>query len=107
MFKTHIVLVLLVCAPLSVFANQGVDPTKPLTGSTISTSVKKTGALVLESVVSREKSRVAIINGKLLKQGDTIGKYQIKRLEKNSVLLASFDGELELTIFSEEVAISK
>ena len=95
--------------PWLAVAKSGVDPTRPLTGSSSANiaSVKKTGALVLESIISRQKSRMAIINGTLLKQGDSIGKYQVKKLAKNSVLLTSIDGELELLLFPEEVAISK
>lgn len=103
MFKLFALLIIIFCAPS--FAERGVDPTRPLAGFVSPERVKKEGKLILESIFTRGNSRIAIINGKLLKSGDNIGLYRLNTINAKSVVLNSEQGELELSLFSAEVAI--
>jgi len=87
---------------------QNIDPTKPLSsyGSTGENSLKKEGAMVLETIVYSEQVRTAVINGKILKVGDTIGEHQVLVVNDKSVILGLNEERLKLTLFSEIVVKS-
>jgi len=92
---------------VSSFA-QNVDPTKPLSSYGIASvnSLKKEGAMVLETIVYSEQVRTAVINGKILKVGDTIGEYKMLAVNDKSVILGLDEERLKLTLFSEIVVKS-
>jgi len=92
---------------VSSFA-QNIDPTKPLSsyGSAGENSLKKEGAMVLETIVYSEQVRTAVINGKILKVGDTIGEHQVLVVNDKSVILGLNEERLKLTLFSEIVVKS-
>ena len=81
---------------------QNVDPTKPLSfyGFASSNNVKKDNPLVLETIVYGEQVRTAIINGKVLKVGDTIGEHKVLVVNDKNVVLGRDDERLKLTLFS-------
>jgi len=84
---------------------QNVDPTKPLSAHGVSSTnkVKKVNELVLETIVYGDNIRTAIINGKLLKVGDTIGGHEVLVVNDKSVTLGRDQERLKLTIFSDVV----
>ena len=51
----------------------------------------------LDGISWKEDGAIAIINGEVLREGDTIGEYEIKKIEKSSVILVYKDQELKLT----------
>jgi len=106
-FKSTIVVSICVVISLLslVAAAQQVDPTKPF-GSSGYTDAKskKIDKLILQSIVKQSSEKNAIISGKLLKVGDKIGKYKLKRIKTNSVILMSADNKIELSLFSDVVA---
>jgi len=100
------IVVFLVIAP--TFA-QSVDPTKPLSAyghANASNNLKKANPLVLETIVYGEKVRTAIINGKVLKVGDTIGEHKVLVVNDKNVVLGRDDERLKLSLFSDVVVKS-
>jgi hypothetical protein len=87
---------------------QSVDPTKPLSAYGIADAnhANKVTPLVLETIVYGDKVRTAIINGKVLKVGDTIGRHKVLVVNDKSVTLGLDDERLTLTIFSDVVVKS-
>lgn len=70
-------------------------------------SVEKTESLnselALEGIVWDERGgSVAIIGGVVVQQGERVGMYQVKTIQKASVLLQSEEGELILRMPAEE-----
>jgi len=84
---------------------KNIDPTKPLSAHGVSSTnkVKKVNELVLETIVYGDNIRTAIINGKLLKVGDTIGGHEVLVVNDKSVTLGRDQERLKLTIFSDVV----
>ena len=93
--------------PAFTISAQNVDPTKPLSthGIASSNNVKKSGSLVLETIVYGNQIRTAIINGKLLKVGDTIGEHKVLIVNDKNVVLGRDDERLKLTLFSAAVVV--
>ena len=64
---------------------------------------KPNGNLALEGIVWDEKGdSVAIINGAVVQQGGKVGAYQVKAIQKTSVLLESGEGKIVLRMPAEE-----
>lgn len=81
-----------------------VDPTKPFTGnklSSLSNSNVVQEQLKLDSIIHGKNVHTAVVNGTLLKVGDTIGEYTLTKVNDKSVVLSSDDENKELTIFSQ------
>mgnify|MGYP000100189656 FL=1 len=90
----------------AVANNNGVDPTKPLSGSKQSKAVNLGKKLVLESIFHGSNGgsmRTAIINGKPLKVNDTIGEYTLVAVNDNNVVLRSSEKRVKLSIFADVV----
>jgi len=86
-------------------SSQQVDPTKPFGSSGISGNKSEIpDKLILQSIIKQNSEKNAIISGKLLKVGDKIGEYNLKRIKTNSVILMSDDKKIELSLFSDVVA---
>lgn len=100
-----IAILLLLISP--VFAGQGLDPTKPLIGTSTKITKVEKSTLVLQSIIAREQSRKAIINGKTLIVGDRIGLYELISIDAHGVVLSSPQRELKLSLFSTAVTNSK
>jgi hypothetical protein len=82
---------------------KGLDPTKPLLGSTKSMVVKMTDNIVLEGIFHGshgEQTHTAVINGKALKVNDYIGDYRLVAVNDNNVVLRSSEKRLKLSLFS-------
>ncbi|XQW85542.1 hypothetical protein ACOYR1_02080 [Thalassotalea piscium] len=101
-------IVILMLSPTCVFA-QEIDPTSPLFGSEVNLNQKSNQAIQLQSIVGQGKQATVVINGKVLRLGGLIEQYQLAKINKNSVVLASTstDKRLELSLFSPVVAESK
>jgi hypothetical protein len=90
---------------------QNIDPTKPLSSNSFS-SVSKTGKtinaeLILESIVHGSEVHTAVINGQVLKVGDSILQYELVAVNNTSVVLRSAEKRLKLSVFSGVVVKSK
>lgn len=96
----------LACMAFPASAERGIDPTRPLSGVTTAQSKVAKNRLVLQSIVENEHSRKAIINGKILKVGDSIGQYELVAINARTVVLNSLQKEMELSLFSATVAKS-
>lgn len=84
-----------------------VDPTRPLSGNyQLSSNSQHKGELRLQSIVTSAEQRKAVISGQSVKVGDTIGKYQVKQIVKNKVVLFSSERVIELELFGSSVKIS-
>jgi len=90
---------------------QNVDPTKPLSKGgypSISHTGKTTKAeLILESIVHGYEVHTAVINGQVLKVGDSILQYKLVAVNNTSVVLRSAEKRLKLSVFSGVVVKSK
>ncbi len=76
------------------------DPTKPLWGGKVLQANKVKSRLVLQSIISNSKVKKVIINGKILKVGDSVFAYKVTAIKAKSVKLSSADKNIELTLFS-------
>ena len=96
-----LLLLVLFLVSVPTFA-QNVDPTKPLSsyGFANTNNIKKDNPLVLETIVYGDQVRTAIINGKVLKVGDTIGEHKVLVVNDKNVVLGRDDERLKLTLFS-------
>ncbi len=67
------------------------------------TAENRNGDLALEGIVWDEKGgSAAIIGGIVVQQGEKVGMYQVKTIQKTAVLLQNEDGELILRMPAEE-----
>lgn len=67
------------------------------------TAENRNGELALEGIVWDEKGgSAAIINGVVVQQGEKVGIYQVKTIQKAAVLLQNEEGELILRMPAEE-----
>lgn len=106
-YKLLSIITVLIFLPLSHAVAQEVDPTRPLFGESQASSNKVTQAIELQSIINNGQQLTVVINGRLLKVGDKIEQYQLKKINKNSVVLSSTDKHLELSLFSPIVAKSQ
>jgi MSHA biogenesis protein MshK len=107
-----LVLMLVIVNIVMVFeAKAELDPSKPFTASIASTAnTGSTGAteavikqvtLDLQSIIQQQEVRRAIINGKLVVEGDTIEAYELVAINTNTVVLRSAEKRLRLTLFTD------
>ncbi len=80
-----------------------VDPTSPFGHSGSSSQVIAEKKLVLESIIHGEGIHTVVINGKVMKTNDTIGKYRLTAVNDQSVVLRSETQRLKLHVFKESV----
>mgnify|MGYP000179797978 CR=1 FL=1 len=81
-----------VVAPVAVHALD--DPTRPSSFR----AAKKAETLKLESILHSEVRKVAVINGQVLAEGESIGSKKVVHIGKESVRLANGNQELTLTL---------
>ncbi|QOL26742.1 hypothetical protein LP316_05435 [Thalassotalea sp. LPB0316] len=101
MFKTTVAIALLFSWNFAALAS--VDPTKPLSGAKQSSTTSSQQSMVLQSIMTIGGVNKAIVSGKLVQKGDTIGQYRVISVEKKLVKLASSDGQMTLKLFAESV----
>jgi len=100
--KTINLFVVSFCLILSTSVSAASDPTKPLFGvATPTVTAKVKSALVLQSVIKSGQSYKAVINGKLLNQGEMVLTYKITDIQATSVVLVSPEKRLVLSLFSD------
>lgn len=89
----------------TVNANTGIDPTKPLIANKEVYEVKQQSRLVLQSIIlnNQQNNKKAIVSGKLMSVGDMLYGFKLREINKKSVVLASAEREITLTLFSEDV----
>ena len=81
-----------------------VDPTQPFGSGTVSSNKDSAeNELVLQSIIHGDGIHTAVINGKVVKPGEHIGKYRLVAINDTSVILRSDDERLKLYVFSENV----
>jgi len=87
---------------LSYVANSwaSYDPTKPLFGTATVNKAKQYSPLVLQTIIKKNQQYKAVINGKLLSQGDSILGYKVKRISVNNALLIKSDKRIKLSLFT-------
>ena len=98
---------LLLCLGGNVDA-RGLDPTRPLgMGKTNFAESKIEEALLLQSIINTGDKKIAIVNGKILKKGDTYQFYKVVAIYSTSVVFMSAEGKKELFLFSDIKVDSK
>jgi hypothetical protein len=70
-----------------------VDPTKP-------PELNQTGNLVLSAIMISQDNKLAVINGKILHEGDMINDMKVINIAPNTVDLASPDEKLTLVLLT-------
>lgn len=71
------------------------DPTKPSSYRSVG---KQSDGLRLESILFSKARKVAMINGKVLAEGDVMGSRKIIRISKNSVLVSDNGKKITLKL---------
>jgi hypothetical protein len=74
------------------------DPTKPP-----DVAASSLGTLVLSAVIISPENKLAVINGKIFHEGDTVNGMKVISIEANSVDLASPQEKLTLTLLTKSV----
>ncbi|MCL6414997.1 hypothetical protein MIB92_04995 [Aestuariirhabdus sp. Z084] len=82
---------------LSLSAQSAVDPTRPERIQEKASSVEKT-ELKLQSIMIRNNEPLAMIDGKIYREGDRVSGSRIVKIENWRVLLTDNQGRMELTI---------
>lgn len=86
------------------------DPTRPATirdgGRSEVKSLAKKSALSLDSIVIGPGYRAAIINGRLLKEGDRFGQTKVHMIHANSVDL-SRDGQRSTLVLVKSASVTE
>ena len=104
---TFLTLLLGLGVNIIVEASQGLDPTKPLSGTATSLSevkqIKK--HFILESIIHGINVHTAVINGKTMMVNDYIGGYRLVAVNDDSVILRSSEERVKLYVFSKEMSI--
>ncbi|WP_448549031.1 hypothetical protein [Thalassotalea fusca] len=105
----NIILFVISCTMLlfsaSSFAQS--DPTRPLGLVSGGQQIVQKGALRLESIIHREQGKTAIVNGQMVKVGDTFGAYQVRAIGDKSITLESPERAVTLNLFSGVTVNSK
>jgi len=71
------------------------DPTRP-TDPALYFSNGNAGGWALQSILSSNERRIAIINGQRVKEGDRIGSARVARIQDSQVVLETRDRKLTL-----------
>lgn len=105
MFKNQIpllvILPLLLCSSLPVVAEQLRDPTRPLREAV--TAPDTTERFELNTILISQSRRLAVINGKTVAVGDSVGTAQVLSIAPQSVALVHRGKPLELRLHSSSV----
>ncbi|MBU2891755.1 hypothetical protein KO495_00290 [Colwellia sp. D2M02] len=101
MYKRLLLLCLLISLNFFEVAHATSDPTKPFASEAASTITEN--KLVLQSIIHRDNVAMAIINGKVIKQGAALGQYQVAQINDDNVVLHSDDENIKLYIFKNKV----
>lgn len=90
-----------------IFANR--DPTRPPDAylNRESQSTTNTKSLTLNAIVISKSRRVAIIDGKTVKVGDTIQNKKVIKIESDHVYLEDGNLQIDLPLFSQDVINTK
>ena len=72
-----------------------VDPTKPVT---YSPPVLSESRFHLSSILLGGKRKVAVINGKAVSEGETLGKARVVKIDKDNVLLNAGGKKIQLVL---------
>ncbi len=86
---------------------QTTDPTKPLLKQASGLQTGVNVFPVLQSIVHSGEQLNVVINGKLLKQGDTFNQYHLQKVTSQYVILSSDEKKIKLSLFSSVVDNSK
>lgn len=108
MFKSIALIALLFFTmPLTA---QELDPTRPLDKNYSASLPKSAPNYTLQSIIYEDKQKQhikkAVINGKLLKVGDTIGPFKLKSIGPNKVVIANSQSRLVLSLYTPVVTKS-
>jgi len=96
--------ILLLSLSLSVFSGIN-DPTKPIFSENSSERIitapviKKKKVAFLQSVFYGEKNKSAVINGNVVKEGESVDDLLLKNIHKRYVLLEYKENVIKLSIF--------
>ena len=94
--------ILMLLLPLTAYANDNTDPTKPLTLGSVAEQFYD-GELKLGSIISINGEPSAFINGKKVVVGDMVGDYQLTSIGKSSVVLEKNGEKIQLKMFTQSV----
>ena len=87
--------VLCIAFMVSAIAKGAADPTRPVI---IDNGQATSQQPVLSAIITRHSQRFAVINGQLVREGDTVGANQVKQIGRGSVRLESPEGSEILSL---------
>jgi len=82
------------------------DPTRPPVSSRIHQRKKITHFNLSEIKISK-KHKQAVINGQRLKQGETIGNYQLKKIQVGYVILENAQNSIRVNLIKNPIVRKK
>ncbi len=102
MFKIALTIYLTLFA-MNIAIAGNVDPTRPFNHRASSNTDLKVKKLILESIIHGDGIHTAVINGKMLKPGESIREYRLVAVNDDSVVLRSATDRLKLFVFKGSV----
>ncbi|PCJ49051.1 MAG: hypothetical protein COA74_07230 [Gammaproteobacteria bacterium] len=83
------------------------DPTRPPVFASVKPGKKIIRNLKLSEIKITTKQRQAVINGKRLRKGNSIGGYRLQRIEVGYVILSNSKGTLRLNLINSRIIRKK
>ena len=100
-------LLLLALAGLSLSAQALEDPTRPSGALFITEAGIENNGLQLTSTLVSEGRRIAIINGKTVRQGDTVGSATVLKIQPTEVIVLQGGERKSLALLPSDVKKDK
>jgi hypothetical protein len=94
-WKSVLMTVMINLLPVTGFADS-IDPTKP-------PDLTQAGGFILSAIMISQDSKLAVINGTIVHEGDTIGGMKVTSIGTNSVDLVSAQEKLNLVLLTGSV----
>jgi hypothetical protein len=79
------------------------DPTRPPPDAIVKPGVKKVTTLKLTEIRINDNDRLAVVNGKRLRKGNSIAGYKLKKIAVGYVILANAKRTLRLNLINSRV----
>jgi len=99
-FRVFLIFILLSCCNNAL----ATDPTRPLIANGNKVEATKKKGLHLQSIIARENHLLAVISGKTLTIGDSIGGYTLVAIDDKDVTLKSLEKTVTLSLFKRVVS---
>ena len=87
-FFLYVIAISLIFIAFSLSASN-TDPTKPFSVSVAPVAQETNANLILQSIIHSGGIHTAVINGQVIKEGDSYAQYKIEVIDEKSVVLSN------------------